>query len=389
MRARSLNFIFVGLVMSAIALTLGSPLLLRAAVCMGIMLVLALCSLCIARFSAKLRIPVMQISVIRGRHAETDVSLKYASVLPLGSVAYATDAGRTLKFGCFPFADNNKKLIIESPHVGVFPWGSGTLYMTDVFNLFVFTKRFDLPQAQITVLPRSFDMEAIENRSREAGEGEVRLVDDADEPSGIREWVDGDLIKRIHWKLSMKSFNPDAGTIKPYVKTYEEASRPDILIIPDLSRIDALDERAALLWDGVCEATLSVCRAVVEAVDTARLVICQNDVRELTINSKETLAAAARALATSDNESLVGFEALASEAMRRVGTTATAVFVTTRIDERVTDMLIRMHSYSGLNVAAVFVSENVTTRGSLLQTKLETSGINVKLFIPDDKGVNE
>ncbi len=375
-------------VIALIALTLGSALLLRCALCMAIMLLLSLFSMLLAYFTMRLDAPGKALSVLRRQTAENEMRLSFISILPLGGVVFVSELGRTLHFGCMPFARHTRTLKTACPHVGVFPWGSGTLYFTDVFNLFVFSRRFDKSDMTLTVLPRAFRTDKPENRSREAGNGEVRLVDDADEPSGVRDWVEGDLLKRVHWKLSMKSYDPVSGGIKPIVRTYEEATRPDILVLPDLSLLDAPDERAAMLRDGVCESALSVCRAVVEGKDAARLVLCRGEVSEFATGSRESLTEAATALAQTDFSGIVPFESLISEAMRRVGVTSTAVFVTTRVDERCADMLVRLRGYSGMNVAVLFVSESINDQSALLQAKLETSGISVKQYIPGNRGVS-
>ena len=388
MRARAFNFCFVALVMAAVALTLGSTLLLRAALCMAIMLILSLLSVSLAYATARITLPSRALTLTRGERAAGEVKLDYFSLLPMGSLAYSLDTGRTLRFGGAPFASSKKRMAIEAPHVGVYPYGSGTLYMTDVFNLFVFSKRFTFDDAFITVMPASFETDKPENRSLNTGAGTVRLSDDADEPNGIREWVQGDLLKRVHWKLSSKTWNPIDQSIRPIVKTYEEATRPDILVLPDLSLIDAPDETVSLLRDGICEGALSLCRAVVEGGETVRLMLCTEESREYAASGSEALREFALALANASFGSLVSFETLAGEAMRRVGTTSAVAFVTTRLDERVTDMLIKLRGYSGMNVSVLYVCESASSHGALSQARLEAVGIPVMRHIPAVKGAS-
>ncbi len=385
MRARTYNFIFVGVVCALIALTLSSALMLSIAVCMGVMLLLSLASAVAAYVSVKVAVDARRLNVPRGQKVEGGVGLRFVSVLPLGSVAFVSDTGRTLRFGTFPFVRYVKKLAVDTLHVGVFPWGGGKVYLTDVFNLFVFSRRVDAGDAFITVLPRAFETEKPENHAREADIGEIRLSDDADQPSGIRDWAEGDLLKRVHWKLTMKNYDPVQQSVKPLVKTYEEAVRPDILVLPDLTGVEALDERAFLLRDGVCEAALSLCKAVVEGKETVSLLLCNGDTREIKASSPEGLSEIALSLARERFDAMIAFESLVSEAMRRVGTTLTAVFVTTRLNERDADMLMRLRSFSGMNVAAMFVTDVLTTRASLIQARLEAGGIPVRLCIPGGK----
>lgn len=378
MRARTLNFIFIGLVITVIAVTIGSALLLRIAVCMAAMLLMSLISVGLCSISAKIDFPSFALNITRGQRVGAEMTLRFGSLLPMGSLAYSFDNGKTLRFGAYPFVKYKKKFLVDAPHVGIYPYGSGKLFMTDVFNLFVFSRQFDFSGAVVTVLPASFDTPKPENHSREAGEGEVHLSDDADEPSGIREWIEGDLLKRIHWKLSIKNYNPVDQSIKPIVKTYEEAARPEILILPDLSQPDATAETVAALRDGILEGAYSLCREIVESGDTIRLVLYQNSVTEHVCASREDLGSSALALARAEFGSFVTFESLAREAMRRIGTTSTAVFVTARLDERVAEILVRLKSFSGMSIAVLLISENIgDDQSALSQARLEDCGIMI------------
>ena len=107
MRARAFNFCFVALVMAAVALTLGSTLLLRAALCMAIMLILSLLSVSLAYATARITLPSRALTLTRGERAAGEVKLDYFSLLPMGSLAYSLDTGRTLRFGGAPFASSN------------------------------------------------------------------------------------------------------------------------------------------------------------------------------------------------------------------------------------------------------------------------------------------
>ena len=51
------------------------------------------------------------------------------------------------------------------------------------------------------------------------------------------------------------------------VRTYEESARPDTLILPDLSPINALKDQALSIEDCVCEICLGAARAQLMAND--------------------------------------------------------------------------------------------------------------------------
>ena len=60
-----------------------------------------------------------------------------------------------------------------------------------------------------------------------------RMTEDAASPSGVRDWIPGDALKKVHWKLTMRKR-------ELMVRTYEESARPDTLLLVDLAPLGAL-----------------------------------------------------------------------------------------------------------------------------------------------------
>ena len=380
MRTRTLNFIFAMLTMGAIALTAGSALLLRAAVCMLVMLLCALVTSLSALFTVDVRVSSARGRVERGGKADARVSIRFFSLLPLGQAAFVSDTGQTVRSGGMPFVRYESAVHIDCPHVGVFSPGGGSVYVTDMFNLFVFYRRVPDPKSEILVLPKAFQTDVPRPETRLAVNGEVRLQDDASEPADVREWIEGDPLKRLHWKLTMKSLDPAKVNVKPFVRTYEEAVRPDMLVIPDLSQPDAEDERAAFLRDGVCESALSVCLAALNAGQPFRLILCEDGIREESAENAQQLPSIAAAMAKVRFDTIIPFETLAAQAMRRVGTTGAAVFITHSLNPRDAESLSRLRTFCGMTVSVRLIAPKGSYEAQ--RARLQAAGVEVEVCDP-------
>ena len=87
----------------------------------------------------------------------------------------------------------------------------------------------------------------------------------------------------------------------------------------------------------------------------------------------------ASALAAADFSEESDFADLVTEAMRRIELTSAVVFVTTRLNARIADMLIRLKNYSALSVTAIYVADTLRSEVSALTSKLEASDIPVRI----------
>lgn len=105
--------------------------------------------------------------------------------------------------GCFI----NKSVTFR--YRGSYAVGVGDLYISDLFRLFTFRKRENV-YSTITVYPRKLEFENPPLYSITDVPSDTAspiLGADRSEQSGIREYVPGDSLKSIHWKLSSKTQN--------------------------------------------------------------------------------------------------------------------------------------------------------------------------------------
>lgn len=81
MKPRTSSFIFIMLLVAVIALTIGSPVLLSAAICMLVMLVLALASVVTALLTLQARVVCAATRLLRGEKAAYQAEVSFRSIL--------------------------------------------------------------------------------------------------------------------------------------------------------------------------------------------------------------------------------------------------------------------------------------------------------------------
>ena len=369
------------LVVGAIALTIGSSVLLRASACMLFMLVLAFLSAAGALFTARVRVEASKDRVERGDSVPYSVSVRFSFPLPVGALLVAADAGGEMRghgvcAGTLPFRTSASAGQRVFPHRGEYDLGSGTVSASDVFDLFTFSRRFRAPGAVVTVVPRARALAPVRFQMGDNGpEITRRFPDDASAPSGVRDWRDGDLIKRIHWKLTMKTLDPSMRNLRPMVRTYDEASRPDTVILADLTRVDAVAERALRIEDAICEACLSFAGMLLKEESPVRLLLGGSRAAEIEGSNAAELPTFSDALALASFDSEEPFEETLYRATRRLDRTGAVALVTSRLTVRVADCAIRLRRMSNTAVAVIWITDSSRADAEELVSRLEMADV--------------
>lgn len=367
------------LIAGAIALTLGSSALLRLSLCMLFMLIMALASALAAIATVRVKVFTRQARIERGSSAAYTVQLTHRALLPIGSFRVRLDGAEdeTATLSGAPFRVHAWEGVREYPHRGVFAIGAGTVTVSDIFGLFTLSRRFAGAGGTVTALPRARELAPMNFAMGEVGPETAtkRFPDDASSPSGVREWREGDLIKRIHWKLTMKMYDPSLVNLRPMVRTYDEAARPDTLILPDLTRVDALASRADAICDAICDACLSIARLQLEEGSPVRLILSGSAPCEVEGQNAAELPPFAEALARAQFDSDEPYDRALTEATRRLDRTGAIVLVTGRLTLRVADCAIRLRQMSNTGVALIWITDSGRADAQRLMARLEMADI--------------
>lgn len=382
MNRRAVYFLYVMALLAALALTLGSSALLRASICMLSMFVLAFVFTLLATVTSRVDSgEPKEPEIERGALHIFSLRVRCIALLPVGDVSMLLDCEQTspTMIKCdlgWPRREFYLTFNRLMQHRGVYTFGRGYLLVSDVFQFFTLKRRFETPGTEVTVLPKKRKLAPVRMQMGETGPETTRqMQDDASEPSGVRDWRDGDILKRVHWKLTMKMADPTLRNIRPMVRTYDEAARPDTVILPDLTRVDAVTERALSVEDAICEACLSFASMRLETENPVRMLFGSEGFGEIEGTTAADLPAFSGALARVPFHAEESYEQAIQNATRRMDRTGALVLVTGRLTPRVAECAIRLRQMSHLVVAVIWITDAARADAEELISRLEMADV--------------
>lgn len=142
---------------------------------------------------------------------------------------------------------------VRFDHIGIYSAGLKRMKLYDLLNLF--THEIKNPREyQVNVAPKIFDITNLQVSNQTMVESQKMMVPtviDGSDYAGVREYVWGDPIKTIHWKLS-------ARTESYMTKQFESYGVAGISIIMDFLAPQYPAETMMSLFDSVVETGLSI-----------------------------------------------------------------------------------------------------------------------------------
>ena len=201
-------------------------------------------------------------SCIRGQSLNFTVRLQNKSILPLlrvepvffvsdlfGNEASSSRAAVSLA----PREDFDFNFDVTFDHIGTYSAGLKEITVTDLIGLFSTTYTNE-KHSIIEVVPRVFNVEELKfdlELLRERPEAASPISLDGADYTGVREYVIGDPMKSIHWKLSAR------GDVY-YTKLFETLGRPGVEAILDFHSPEYDADDLMSVFDAVVESALSV-----------------------------------------------------------------------------------------------------------------------------------
>ena len=313
----------------------------------------------------------------RGDRLMCVFSVRHASLLPpafIGiriSVPSSPGAEQELYVRTPPFREKSFRHVITCPHRGIYEAGVSRVWARDLFGMFQFSRKNLSRSIAIEVMPRLRRADAMTLDAIDLGpESMARFSEDAASPSDIRAWQDGDSLKKVHWKLSMRRR-------EVMVRTYEESARPDTLVLPDLSPLTALRDQQLSIEDEICERCLAAAKAQLDAGDPVCMPLTGAQPSELTAKQPGEIGAFADALMRVAFDSPYPYEQVLMLMMNRLQRTGGAVLVTARLTMRVADIAVKMQQ-SGIQVRLVWVSDDPRDEVLMLLERVRMEGVQVE-----------
>ena len=337
------------------ALSLGGQVFYLFSLVLGAMLLYSLLSVLLARNMLQVKQTTDVTERERGEtstlHMEANLKsplpiapLQFDLLLPGGESRMAMDTGIFSKrSAAFPF---------RLQHVGVFPVGAQSFWVSDVFGLFRLRKKWKDPLPQVVSLPRPFGVERLKFPPQDDGNMLTnRSGEDITSPEDTRNYRQGDALKRIHWKLSQR-----IGEL--IVRRFEVPSPPDTLILMDCSDPvggDSQEDGLMRLRDTLCETALSAAKMQMEDNNPVRVPLYGARTGEFQADHAGNLQLLREELAYQLFRGGEPFEKTLNVELRRMRRTGATVIITTRLDAQVVEAVKNIR-LSGPNVRYYYVT---------------------------------
>ena len=216
----------------------------------GSALLLMLLSVLLPRLSLRVSQKISGQEIIRLSRCMLETRIFLVSLLPIAPLGLDVKmpSGRQSAFllHARPLGWTDSRNDFPCPHVGSFPVGVSTITVQDCLGLFRLSKHLqDLPT--IHILPQAASVSPVPvHPGSEDGPASAYATTDYTTPDGIRDWMQGDELKRVHWKLSVSR-----RTL--LVRTYEQQERPDTLILINSGGIDPSAQYSPSVIDALTE----------------------------------------------------------------------------------------------------------------------------------------
>ncbi|HIS03031.1 MAG TPA: DUF58 domain-containing protein [Candidatus Pullichristensenella avicola] len=346
-----------------------------------LLLVLSLGSVLWVLFTARIEMRGVKPRVERGEALMTIFTVRHASLLPVSSlrirlnVPSAFSASQEISVSTPPFKTRTFRYMVRCPHRGSYEVGVTKLRAKDMFGLFSISRKSGMRLLRVDVYPKSYDVPFMELKAGDTGpELRSRATEDASSPSDVRKWQEGDVLKKVHWKLTMRRR-------ELMVRTFEESSRPDTLIVPDLGEISALPDQALSIEDCVCEVCLSQARAQIEEGYPVRMPLLSARPGEVTGQFPQDFPVFAEALMRVKFDSPYPYEQVQMQMLRRTTRTGGCVLVTPRLTTRVADMALKL-ARSGVRVRLVWITDSRNSQSLEMIERLKMENVEAQLADP-------
>ena len=383
LNARRVGYALCMAALLAAGLSTGTRLYYLAFYMLLAMLILGLLSVAWTLWSVKLELKGVKVRVTRGDRLMTVFSVRHTSLLPVSairvqlSVPSGYSAAQTVNVTTPPFVLRRFRQVLHCPHRGVYEAGVTRISVEDVFGMICLSRRPDIKLARMEVRPRVADAEPMRLKNADMGpEFRTTATEDTGSPSDVRKWQDGDELKKVHWKLSLRKR-------EMMVRTYEESARPDTLIIPDLQRVTTLKDQQLSIEDCVCEASLDAAKAQLEAGFPVRMPLTNAHPVEIAGQFAADFPAFADAMLKVAFDSPYDYERVLLLMLGRLQRTGGAVLVTARLTTRIADMALRMQQ-SGITTRLVWVSDDAREETLTMLERLRMGHVEVQRRDPWD-----
>lgn len=381
MSTKTVVFLLIALTLLAVALSIGGSLYYLLFWMLMMMLVISLETVLVTLWSIHVSTAAQKTRAVRGETVAIRVNIRRTNILPVGmielEVSSASDERTVGKIAVnlLPMQEKEYRYVVRCPHRGHYQLGVTRVRVSDIFGLFTFSRRIQGGSSLVTVVPRTDNVPSMSIEPGDTGpQGKVRTSEDISSPSGVRPWQDGDHLRKVHWKLTMRKR-------ELMVRTYEESARPDTLILMDISPVAAGHSQALTIEDALCDAAASAALSQMNAGYPVRMPISSAHPIEIFGQFSAEIGRFLDVLTELQFDSPYSFEQVLTLSMRRLQRTGGVLLVTPKLTSAVAHHAIRMHRL-GVCVQLYWVAQSIAPESMTLKAQLELNGISVRQISP-------
>jgi len=314
--------------------------------------------------------------VIRGDQLNVTISLSHRCPLPAAAlrldVSMASDAGTfSLYATAVPFRENIYHQPLYCSHVGEYPAGVSGICVQDVFGLFSLYHRVGDAEVKLVVEPQVYLTEALTFSPGDSEKESMtsRAFEDATMPTDVRAYQQGDELKKVHWKLSMRRK-------ELLVRVYEQPMKPDALLLVDCAPPDAPEGMAAGFRDAICEAAASIASVALSEGAPVRMPLLTDTPVDINAAKPEDMPIVLDALGRCPFDAAQEFERVLLLETRRLRRTGSTAIFTSRMNPVIADMILRIRRM-GPKVRVLLAADAENEMTALLVQRLMRNDVEV------------
>ena len=363
------------------ALSTGSAMFLTASLLVGLLILCSYISVRRAADTLTMTALLTDTTVQRGEDVALEIRVCWKGIIPIAPLTVEVTAGpdrpaQTLTLNGPAGREQHLTLNFHATHVGVTSPGVRRVVISDLLGLFTVERAPKTQGGELIVLPLPFDVGELTYAAGDSGsESMARASEDITSPADVRTYQQGDAMKKIHWKLSMRKQ-------ELMVRRFEAPVMPDALVLLDCSAPPRTADEAAQadLRDALLETAASVMQQNIQTDHPAKLPIHGEHPIELDKNMGAPVIL--EALARVDFSAPDKFDRMLMLEMRRMRKVGCTVVVSARLNSRMVEVLSAMRRMGPyLRLYLITFDPNDESRLPMI-SKLQSAGIEVCYVTP-------
>lgn len=323
------------------AFSTGSPVFLTGASLIILLCLSSVIAVMQAAGTMKVSGALSERVVHRGEDVQLEIILHSRCLIPIAPLEIEMSAGpdhqeQTMVIERIPREGVRLELPCHASHVGVSRPGVNAVTVTDLFGICSMRVEPKREGGELVVLPLPFEVgEQVYAGGDSGSESMARASEDITSPADVRAYQQGDEMKKIHWKLSVRKQ-------ELMVRRFEAPVMPDALVLLDCAAPprQVSSEALADVKDTLLETAASIMAENTRTDHPARLPLLGEHPIEL--DKGMGMPAILETLAHVDFSADEPFERVLQLEMRRMRKVGCTIVISARLNSRMVDAMSSM-----------------------------------------------